>query len=270
MDLGFCWFRRVVVLVFFFFSVNDCAASRQEQFTMYSGILEEERRINVWLPDDFEEKSANMPVLYMADGGLEEDFPQLAATVSKLIEEGKIRPIALVGIENTQRRRDLTGDTDVEADRQIAPVVGGAPEFRSFIRDELFGEIELRYKINGKKGMIGESLAGLFVVETLLLRPETFDLYIAFDPSLWWDNQFLINFSHGLLENNPPPSEVKLWLSSSGSEGFGAMLGSLYASLERYASPLITYKYVHHAEERHHTIFSAAREEALVWVFGED
>ena len=42
---------------------------------------------------------------------------------------------------------------------------------------------------------MGESLAGLFVVETFFLEPELFDTYIAIDPSLWWNNQKLVEDS---------------------------------------------------------------------------
>ena len=38
---------------------------------------------------------------------------------------------------------------------------------------------------------MGESLAGLFVMETFLLEQDLFDTYIAIDPSLWWNNQKL-------------------------------------------------------------------------------
>jgi len=39
--------------------------------------------------------------------------------------------------------------------------------------------------------VIGESLAGLFVVETWVLEPTLFERYIAIDPSLWWNHEGL-------------------------------------------------------------------------------
>ena len=36
--------------------------------------------------------------------------------------------------------------------------------------------------------IVGESLAGLFVVETLLLEPRPFNTCLAFGPSPWWNN----------------------------------------------------------------------------------
>lgn len=42
----------------------------------------------------------------------------------------KIKPVILVGIENTERRRDLTGFTTIPKDKEVAPVVGGSEKFR--------------------------------------------------------------------------------------------------------------------------------------------
>jgi predicted alpha/beta superfamily hydrolase len=112
-----------------------------ETFTLKSNQVAEDRIINVWTPENYKTSSDSLPVMYMADGGIKEDFPHIANTLAKLIKENKIKPLILVGIENTQRRRDLTGFTEVEKDKEIAPIVGGAEKFRAFIDDELFPEI---------------------------------------------------------------------------------------------------------------------------------
>jgi len=100
-----------------------------------------------------------------------------------------MRPFILVGIENTARRRDLTGPTTSAEDKKIAPKVGGSAAFRQFIREELIPTVKQRYRTTAETAIVGESLAGLFVVETLLLEPGLFDTYLAFDPSLWWNNE---------------------------------------------------------------------------------
>ncbi len=92
--------------------------------------MKEARTINVYLPPDYREYDKEpgaqlYSVVYMLDGGLKEDFPHIATTIDTAIRAGEMRPVLLVGIENTQRRRDMTGPTEVETDREIAPVVGG-------------------------------------------------------------------------------------------------------------------------------------------------
>src|SRR5262249_14962133 len=151
------------------------------------------RRINVHMPPGYADSSgARLPVLYMPDGGLAEDFLHIAGLVQVSVSNGTMRPFLLVGIENTERRRDLTGPTDNEEDKKIAPRVGGSKAFRKFIREELMPQVKSRYRTTNETAIIGESLAGLFVVETFLLEPALFDTYIAVDPSLWWNNQKLV------------------------------------------------------------------------------
>jgi predicted alpha/beta superfamily hydrolase len=160
-----------------------------ETFTIESLVLRETRRVNVLVPTVYGEKiDGPMPVLYMLDGGIDEDFLHVAGLVQILVSNGGMRPVVLVGIANTQRRRDMTGPTDVEDDRKIAPVVGGSAQFRRFITEELKPAVRSRYKVANESAVVGESLAGLFVLETLLLQPGLFDTYIAVDPSLWWNN----------------------------------------------------------------------------------
>ena len=161
-----------------------------ETFTIDSTILRETRRINVYLPPGYRDSpETRLPVLYMPDGGLAEDFLHVAGLVQVSVGNGTMRPFLLVGIENTERRRDMTGPTTNEDDKKIAPRVGGSGAFRRFIRDELMPQVRGRYRTTDETAVVGESLAGLFVVETFLLEPGLFDTYIAFDPSLWWNDQ---------------------------------------------------------------------------------
>src|SRR3954469_16975272 len=88
-----------------------------ETFTLQSKALNEVRRINVYLPPGYTEAAdKRFPVLYMPDGGLAEDFLHVAGLVQVSVGNGTMRPFVLVGIENTERRRDLTGPTQNEAD----------------------------------------------------------------------------------------------------------------------------------------------------------
>lgn len=164
-----------------------------ETFTIDSKVLGETRRINVYRPSPYGlAPDAPLPVLYMPDGGIGEDFLHVAGLVQVSTGNGTMRPFLLVGIENTERRRDLTGPTGNAEDRTIAPRVGGSATFRAFIRTELMPAIRARYRTLDETAIVGESLAGLFVVETLLLEPALFDTYIAFDPSLWWNDAGLV------------------------------------------------------------------------------
>lgn len=159
-----------------------------ETFTIESKALGETRRINVYRPQPWGlDPKAPLPVLYMPDGGIGEDFLHVAGLVQVLSGNGSMRPFLLVGIENTERRRDMTGPSKDPQDQKIAPRIGGSAAYRSFLRDELMPQVRQRYPTTEERALIGESLAGLFVVETLLQEPALFNSYIALDPSLWWN-----------------------------------------------------------------------------------
>ena len=97
-----------------------------ETFTIDSHVLAETRRINVLVPTSYGEAiDAPLPVLYMPDGGTGEDFLHVAGLVQVSVSSGTMRPFMLVGIENTERRRDMTGPTMNAEDLAIAPLPNG-------------------------------------------------------------------------------------------------------------------------------------------------
>ena len=175
----------------------------------------------------------------------------------------------LVGIENTQRRRDLTGYTDVAKDKEIAPVVGGSEKFRAFINNELFPSINKQYRTTNKKGIIGESLAGLFVTETFLLNSDMFNFYIAFDPSLWWNNQYLLKVADEKLMNFPS-SEKRFWFAGSSAEDISSAAGQLHQILAAKKIQNLAFKYSNEHNEKHNTIFRATKEKALIWTLNSN
>lgn len=233
-------------------------------FTINSSQVGEVRTINVWVPDSYNASQDSLPVMYMADGGIKEDFPHIANTLAKLVIEDKIEPLILVGIENTERRRDLTGFTEVEKDKEIAPVVGQADKFRAFIATELFPEIDKRYRTTSERSIIGESASGLFVMETFFLAPTMFSNYIAFDPSLWWNNHFLVRTAKDHLSKFPD-DEKRIWFAGSGAEDISTFTKQLTEILEREKPSNIQWQYADEPKESHATIFRATKEKAILW-----
>ncbi|WCM41846.1 alpha/beta hydrolase [Flavobacterium sp. CBA20B-1] len=241
-----------------------------ETIEIQSKSVNEKRIINVWTPEGYSQSKDSLPVMYMADGGIKEDFPHIVNTFAKLIQSKKIPPMILVGIENTERRRDLSGVTEVEKDKEVAPVVGGSEKFRAFISDELFPEIEKKYRTSGKKGILGESLSGLFVMETFFLEPELFDYYIAFDPSLWWNDHYLVKTAKEHLTKIPADSEKKLWFAGSSATDISPYTNELAEILKTENRTNLKWNYADEPKEKHTTIFRATKEKALIWTLGNE
>jgi predicted alpha/beta superfamily hydrolase len=238
-----------------------------ETFTIDSKILGETRRVNVYLPPGYADApKARFPVLYMPDGGIAEDFLHLAGLVQVLVGNGTMRPFILVGIENTQRRRDMTGPTENAEDKKIAPRVGGSEAFRSFIRRELKPRVKAGYRTTEETAIVGESLAGLFVVETLILEPDLFDTYIAIDPSLWWNNEKLTADAAGRLRGHQK-LEKTLYLASSGEKGVPELMQRFTDTLAKNAPPGFRWSHEAMPDEKHSTIYHPAALKAFRAVF---
>jgi predicted alpha/beta superfamily hydrolase len=237
-----------------------------ETFTINSKALNETRHINVYMPPGYTESvEAHLPVLYMPDGGIAEDFLHVAGLVQVSVGNGTMRPFLLVGIENTERRRDMTGPTQNDEDKKIAPRVGGSEAFRRFIRDELMPQVKRRYRTTDETAIVGESLAGLFVVETFLLEPDLFDTYIAFDPSLWWNSQKLVSDAGARLRAHPKLAKT-LYLASS-SEDIVEATQRLADVLGKNAPSGVRWYYERMPDEKHSTIYHPAALKAFRVVF---
>lgn len=241
-----------------------------ETFTFESKALAETRRINVYTPPGYAEEAkgaTRYPVLYMPDGGLQEDFPHIATTLDAGIRAGEIQPMILVGIENTERRRDMTGPTEVEEDRKIAPRVGGSAAFRRFIGTELMPEVQRRYRTTDDTGIIGESLAGLFILETFFLEPGLFDTAIALDPSLWWNNEELVKKAAERL-GAQPGLRGTLYLAAAGEESNAPTVNRLTEVLRTNAPAGLKWQYKPRPDLRHDNIYRGVAPGVLRELFG--
>ena len=232
-----------------------------------SKFVNEDRVINIWTPPNYKESADSFPVLYMPDGGIKEDFPHIANTLAKLIKENKIPPYILVGIENTERRRDLSGLTEIKYDLKYIPNPGGSNNFRGFIKNELFKEINTKYRTTDKRAIIGESAAGIFVIETFLLDNDMFDYYIAMDPALWYNEQYLVKNFEALAKENYEQKK-KLWFAGSDAVDISTHTRELNRKLANLNTGLV-WKYSDEPKEQHNTIFRATKEKALIWTLNE-
>lgn len=236
-------------------------------FQIDSAVLGEMRRINVYTPPGYA-SGGKYPVLYMPDGGVDEDFPHVAGAVDDAIRAGEMREMLVAGIENTERRRDMTGPTQIVEDRAIAPRVGGSAAFRRFVADELMPEVRRRYRATDEAAIIGESLAGLFVVESFLLRPELFGVCIALDPSLWWNAEDLVRTAADRIAAHPTNSTLRsVYIASSGEPQIAAATARLAGVLREHASPRLRWRYEPRPDLTHATIYRALAPRVLRELF---
>jgi predicted alpha/beta superfamily hydrolase len=233
-----------------------------QSFWMDSAVLGEKRRITAYLPENYADSGQRYPVLYLLDGGAQEDFHHITGIVQVSVANGLMAPIIVIGIENTERRRDMTGPTENPEDKKAAPRVGGSAPFRKFLKDELVPRIEREFLSNGERTLLGESLAGLFVVETFFADPGLFHRYISVSPSLWWNNGMLLGQAEGRLKTLPVQGKT-FYLTVGGHDDNTKETAQLGETLRVAAPPGLTWYYELLPDETHPTILHAGALKAL-------
>ncbi|NVJ46669.1 MAG: alpha/beta hydrolase [Cytophagia bacterium] len=187
-----------------------------ETLTISSNILSESRTINIYLPDSYKTNSENTyPVIYLLDGSRDEDFIHIAG----LVQFGSFSWINLlpesivVGIANVDRQRDFTFPTQNQQDMKDIPTSGQSEKFMRFLEQELQPFISSNYRTSEVQTLIGQSLGGLLATEILFKNPDMFDNYIIVSPSLWWNDESLLN-----LKPKEDTSEKSIYIAV-GKEG---------------------------------------------------
>ncbi len=234
-----------------------------QSYLMHSAVLNADRRVNVYLPQDYGDPKRSFPVLYLLDGGENEDFHHITGLVAVDGAYGAYQEMIVVGIETPDRHHDLTSPSADPADHKLVPTGGGAPAFRRYLVEDLKPWIAAHFRTDGHGALIGESLAGLFVLETFLQAPQDFDDYISVSPSLWWNKQTLSLEAETDLRKGGF-ADKRLWLAME-DEGpaLQAPVDRVVAALKAVNAPGLGWTYDPRPTERHDTIYDPVAISAL-------
>ncbi|MEL6132624.1 MAG: alpha/beta hydrolase-fold protein, partial [Bacteroidota bacterium] len=174
-----------------------------EVVTIASDALGENRVLNIYLPISYKDRTdKSYPVIYLLDGSMDEDFLHIAG----LVQFGSFPWIAMlpesivVGIANVDRKRDFTYPSQDPRDQKEFPTTGGSARFIPFLTAEVPQYIRQHYRTDTTQTLIGQSLGGLLATEILLKQPASFDHYLIISPSLWWDEERLLQIDIPSLE----------------------------------------------------------------------
>ena len=194
---------RIVSFLLIFFAVTFQAQEKLENgeiIKLKSNLLNEERSIWIHLPKSYNDasiKPAKYPVIYLLDADI--NFGYFTGMTDFLARQpyADMPETIVVAIMNTDRTRDLTPTKSSKANPNnpkltLFETSGGAEKFLQFLNDELKPYINTKYRVAPYEVLVGHSFGGLFAIYTLLNKPQSFNAYIANDPSLWWDNQTLV------------------------------------------------------------------------------
>jgi len=175
-----------------------------------SRIFRNKRFLRVWLPPGYDDTANSVryyPVLYLNDGqnlfeaatafaGVEW---QVDETADRLIREGTVPPMIIVGIDNTGKDRIR----EYMPYRSMHPVmlrVQGR-RYPDFLFHEVMPFIQQNYRVATEPeniGLGGSSLGALVGIYTVIARPGEIGKLLLESPSLWASNRQLIKDSRAV------------------------------------------------------------------------
>ena len=236
-----------------------------EGVTVSSEVLGENRVLNIYLPASYKDSTdKSYPVIYLLDGSMNEDFLHIAG----LVQFGSFPWIAMlpesiiVGIANIDRKRDFTYPSQDPRDQKEFPTTGGSARFIQFLTEEAPQYVRQRYRTNTTQTLIGQSLGGLLATEILLKQPASFDHYLIISPSLWWDEERLLQLDAPSLE------EVQSVYVAVGAEGpiMERVAKELYQKINPIIGPKTYFQFFE--KQNHGDVLHLAVYDAFEKIFG--
>ncbi len=202
-------------------------------------------------------------MLYLLDGGREQDFPHIAGLGQLGALSWTYEALIIVGVKTQERQHELTPTPKDARYIRAFPGAGGAAVFRRYLLEDVKPFVDSRFRTGKRSALLGESLAGLFVVDTFLKEPDAFDDYIAVSPSLWWDDRALAHAAPRLLaERNLAGRRLYLTIANEGGT-MRAGLDELAAALSARPNGVQWWLVDRAATDTHATILHGAALDAL-------
>ena len=251
--------------------------------SMWSGTLKEQRKFLIYTPASYNDGPylpQKYPVLYLLDG--DAHFHSVTGLLQFLgtgINGTFLVPeMIVVAIPNTDRTRDLT-PTHVDKDAQGKPqpsmkTSGGMPNFLLFIKTELIPRIDAGYRTAPYRILVGHSLGGIAAIDALYTIPETFNAYVAIDPSLWYDDRLLLKKARAYF-SKPGLANRALFVGQANTINADDTIPNVHFSsilqfnrvLESYNQSGLRYAYKYYPDDSHGSVPLIAEYDALRFIF---
>ena len=160
-----------------------------------SVVLNENRKIIIRLPADYNDSDKSYPVIYRLDGGIDL-FIETVGVINRLVYAEELIPdMIVVMIENTNRNRDM-----MPTNTSFFQSEPGAQNFKRFIEDELIPHINSTYRTTNERVLCGQSLSAVFTLYYFLTSPDSFDSFIACSGGFPDCEEYFIDLTNDMLK----------------------------------------------------------------------
>lgn len=223
---------------------QDSAVTLGKRESIQSKILGEKREILVSVP---KQMKPDMPLLIALDG--EWSFSNVAVVVNHLTGNGRLPPMVVAGVVNTNRGRDLMPTFEGS---EFAN--GPSDKFLAFLAEELIPQLTSEYSLGKYHILLGHSNAGMFSLYAFIRRPEVFQANLAISPSYGLDDKFIALLTGAIAK--PSPRARFVFLGAGGDEEADISVGALRFAKTFEGSPNadLEYHYEVFPGETHGTV----------------
>ena len=151
-------------------------------------------QLRIGLPRNYDPAHHRYTVVYQLDG--QWDFDRVFPLARGMESDHRMEPVIVAAITyggvnpdyGALRQRDYT-PTDFLGGGQS----GDAAKFLQTLRSEIIPTVEAAYSCRPEERILmGSSYGGLFTCYALLYAPDLFTGYVASTPSVWVDNQIMV------------------------------------------------------------------------------
>ena len=197
----------------------------------------QEYELHIMLPASYKAADKKYPVVYLMDS--QWDFPLVTSLYGEHYYDGFIPELIIVGVTwsgehanyDSLRIRDYS-PTNIDG----MPQSGGADQFLTFMKQELFPFIESNYKADGKnRTLMGCSAGGVFTLYTLFSQPDLFTGYVAASPYVPWDNDVLYKYEQEFAKKRLP-QPLRVYMTVGDVE-------TTRPAFEKFSATMVAHKY---------------------------
>lgn len=228
---------------------------------LFSSILGEERELIIHLPRDYDSTKV-YPIMYVLDGGSQD--AHIAVKFDILATAGYSPETIIVGIPNMSaenRERNLTPPYMRTDNDDKDSNFGEADKFIAFMESELFPFIENNYPASQVRLISGNSRGGLFVMYSLLYKPDMFQARFCFSTPFWRQDNLLVSKVDNFL-NSVDTLNTFIYMSAgeNETENIKTGLSNMTRTLKEKAPAGLTlhFNYTPNANHQDNAIISAS------------
>jgi len=232
--------------------------------TITSAELGEKRDLQILLPENYQANlKATYPVIYLLDGDY--NFHGVSGMLDLMANKGQLIPdVILVGLADKGTETYRKYMTPNESTSPIKANKGAAEAFLAFLNNEVQPYIKKRYRVSAHSTLVGHSIGGLFVLNTLLEVPNSFNNYVAISPSVWVSDSAIVKKAQEKL-GKTKHQKLSLYLALGDETRMGQ-----YAFINQLdVKPLkdIDWSFKHYPSENHNSVGLIALRDSLKTIF---